>query len=691
MRPHRFSLFFHRHAAPLTLGLLLALLVPPLYAVRGTDYGPIGARLEKALGDPAHPSWQADGRVAVWVFFTARDMTPAQLEAALTKAEASLPAKVARRRGKVVATGERLVDVNDLPLDPGYLAEAAATGATLRRQSRWLDAASYDATPAQVQTLASLSCVRKVDLVWMSAPTRPWPTEERSPVEAPRSPSSWTLDYGASLPGLELINVPPVHELGFTGAGVTLGMLDTGFRMTHEALDHIPVLAAYDFAGDDSIVDYEPGDPSDAHEHGTQVISTVMGYAPGNLIGPAYNASAILARADNTGLQQSAVEEDWWVAGLEWAESQRADLVSSSLGFWSYYTASDLDGDTAPSTVAADMAAARGLLVVNGAGNQGGTGFDVIVAPADGDSVVAVGATDINGVIAFGSSSGPTYDGRTKPDVVALGLQVPVVDAYDDFAYTISGGTSFSGPFVAGVAALILERAPFLTPVQVREALRETADRHDNPDNEYGWGMVDALAAVYYWGPHIEHQALQDTEDTAGPYTVAATVTGQFALEAQTPWLHYRVDGGPWQDVLMTAQGGNDFAGDIPGQTIGSTIDYYLEASDVQGLGVGLPLGAPNSFSSFEVWQDTMPPVAVHSPLGTQAIDSWPPAVVASVTDNLGVAASPSTAAPWRVHIHSPTRVTSTHDRFRWTPAICRPATRSVTPSRRPMPRPVRT
>ncbi|MCP4640144.1 MAG: S8 family serine peptidase, partial [bacterium] len=176
-------------------------------------------------------------------------------------------------------------------------------------------------------------------------------------------------------------------------------------RMTHEALDHVPVLAQWDFAGADSVVDWETGDAPSAHAHGTQVISTVVGYTPGSLVGPAYNASVILVRASDVSIS-SPIEEDWWVAGLEWAEVQGADLISSSLGFWTFYTASDLDGDTAAATIATDMAAARGLLVVNGCGNQGGTGFDVIVAPADADSMVAVGSTDVDGVIATHSSSG---------------------------------------------------------------------------------------------------------------------------------------------------------------------------------------------------------------------------------------------------------------------------------------------
>ena len=627
-----------RRIGLLVAGILLTLHgMPAASAQRADPPSDLSPQLLRILDDPAHPSHAKDARLAVWVYFIERELTPVQREAALRRAEAELPADVARRRSKVIAAGRRLVDLGDLPLDSRHLVAAASSGASLRQESRWLGAASYDATPDQVRALAQLSCVRRVDVVWTSLEIEPAASHAPAPT-APTLQKRWSLDYGASLNALELINLPPVHELGYTGAGVKIAMLDSGFHMEHESLDHVPVLAAWDFAGDDAEVDYEAGDPSNAHAHGTQVTSTLMGYAPGELVGPAYAASAILVRAEDTSLS-SVIEEDWWVAGLEWAELAGADLVSSSLGYWTFHSFSELDGDTAASSVAADMATARGLLVVNGAGNQGGTGFDVVVAPADADSVIAVGATTETGTIAGFSSSGPTYDGRIKPDVVAQGLQVAVADPYDDFAYTTAGGTSLSGPFVAGVAALILERAPFLTPMQVREALRETASQPDNPDNDYGWGLIDALAALHYWGPQFTHLPLVDTEDTTGPYVVAATVSSVFGLAPAGPWLRYRVNGGAWQETQMTAQGGGNYAADVPGLPAVSVVDYYLEASDLSGLSAKLPLSAPSEFYSFTVWQDLLAPVAQHQALSDQSLSAWPPYVLAQVTDNLGVAA----------------------------------------------------
>lgn len=625
------------------LGLLIGLVAMAPRIALGASPATIAPALERVLENPNHAVRTADGGLAVWVYFVERDLGATELIAALDRAEAALSPDVARRRSKVAAPGQRLVTTADLPLDPGHLSDAVATGAVHRQSSRWLGAASYDATPAQVQALAALPCVRRVDIVWSSIEL-PVPATDapRTTSPVPTKTSAWTLDYGASLGGLELINVPPLHEKGYTGTGVTLAFLDTGFRMTHEALDHVPVLAAYDFAGDDPVVDTEPEDSPSQHAHGTQVVSSAVGYAPGQLIGPAFAASVILARASSN-LVDDPVEEDWWVAGLEWAEAQGADLATSSLGFVFLEFNELMDGDTAASTIAADLAAARGMLVFNAVGNSN-TEY-VMVAPADGDSVVAVGATDANGLIEPWSTNGPTYDGRIKPDVVAQGSNVTVVDPYNDTSYTTVGGTSVSAPVVAAVATLILERAPFLAPMQVREALHATADHADNPDNQYGYGVIDALAAVYYWGPRFEHAALQDTDDPAGPYVVSATVTDPFVLDSGSLRLHFRVDGGPWQELPLIAQGVDQYAADIPGLPLNSLVEYYLAASDDLNLEATWPLDAPAQLFSFHVWQDTVAPALSHVPLQTQPLETWPPSVVATATDEFGVAEVSMTVA----------------------------------------------
>jgi subtilisin family serine protease len=450
--------------------------------------------------------------------------------------------------------------------------------------------------------------------------------------------ADWTLDYGASLLALEQIDVPPVHELGYSGAGVLVGMLDTGFRTTHDAFAHLPVVATHDVVNDDDNVDTEPGDPPGTHGHGTEVLSALAGYAPGEMMGSAYGVSVVLVRA-NSADDEENLAEDWWVAGLEWAEGQGVDIVSSSLGFdEDWHEFSDLDGDTTAPTIAADLAAAHGVVVINAAGNSRGTAFNHIVAPADGDSVIAVGAVDSTGTYTFFSSPGPTYDARIKPDVMALGLDVTVVDPDEDEGYTVGAGTSLSAPLAAGVAALLLERIPDLTPMQVREALRMTGSRAHAPNYDYGWGIIDAAEALIYWGPHLEHTPLTDTEDTTSPYTVTATITDRLTeLDPAQLVLWHRADSGPWQSAVLQPVGDDQYAADIPNQPGETVFDYYLEAGDQADIVTRLPLTAPAELFTFTAGPDLVPPELAHTPLGDQFLVEWPPTLSATASDQFGV------------------------------------------------------
>jgi hypothetical protein len=171
-----------------------------------------------------------------------------------------------------------------------------------------------------------------------------------------------------------------------------------------------------------------------------------------------------------------------------------ADVVSSSLGYTDWYKYKDMDGNTAITTKAADLAVSKGLIVVNAAGNERQNSWHYIIAPADGDSVIAAGAVDRNGDLAPFSSVGPTFDGRIKPDVVACGVATYcAVPENNGFGYL--SGTSLSTPLVAGVCALLLEVDSFLTPVQIRDTLWHTSSQAQNPDTLMGYGIVNAIKA----------------------------------------------------------------------------------------------------------------------------------------------------------------------------------------------------
>ncbi len=561
----------------------------------------LGPRLERALADPAACPRDGQGRLAIWVFFRDKGVRGEALAAALAEAEASLTPHAAWRRGKMRATGAgvgrrgadgsvRLVDVGDLPVAPRGLEAVSATGAAPRRVSRWLNAASFDATPDQVRRIAALPAVARVDLVAKFRRTPPPPSDDGWPAKsAPGAVTPAgaaiidTAAYGASFAALAQINVPAVHAAGYTGAGVIIGMLDTGFRTTHEALDQIPVLGRWDFVNNDPVVQDEPGDPIGAQNHGTYTLSALMGREPGELVGPAYDAVVALAKTEDIAVEVP-VEEDNWVAGIEWLDTFGVDLVSSSLGYYDWYTFDDLDGDTAVTTRAADLAAARGIVVCAAAGNERATAWGHILAPADGDSVLAVGAVRLDGTIASFSSPGPTADGRIKPDFCALGVSVPAASPSVDTGYVAVSGTSLSCPLAAGVAALLLQRAPGLTPWQVREALRETASRATLPDNDFGWGILDAAAALEYYGPHITHVALADTLPPAFGYPVGCRIEDRLPLDPPALQLFWRADAGAWQALTLAPAGPDSFFAALPAAVDGTTLEYYLAAADAAGI-----------------------------------------------------------------------------------------------------------
>jgi len=534
----------------------------------------------------------------VWVRFVDRGLSGPDLDAALTTAEANLIPRAARRRAKMHAPGERLVDVRDLPLNPERLAACRATGAQLHQQSRWLNAASFRATAAQVARLTHLSGVRQVDLVaGLHRAAVPRPVGEVAAVT--RLPHTTVdkagIDYGANQAAMVQANVLPAHQMGLTGHGVVVGMLDTGFRTTHEALAGIPVLDVWDFVNNDGNVDNEGTDPSNANTHGTMTLSTVAGNMPGQLVAPAFGASVVLAKTEDVAVEVP-LEEDNWVAGLEWAEALGADIISSSLGYLDWYVAEDLDGNTAVTTIAADLAVARGLVVVNSAGNERGTS-GLLIAPADADSVITVGAVDAADTTSWFSSPGPTADGRIKPDVAALGVSNTVVDPTDDMNYLTASGTSFSCPLTSGVVALILERVPCLTPLQVREALRSTASHPASPDTDQGWGIIDAAAAATWFGPVISHTPLDSIAGPPAAMPVVAVITDRLGLDAGS--LHYRIDGGVWQDLPLLPTGQPDeFSADIPAIDQIAQVEYYLTATSVNAVATSFPYaGAAEPFS----------------------------------------------------------------------------------------------
>ena len=437
----------------------------------------------------------------VWVLFADKGVrAPAAYEDALRSMRTRMDARALRRRRKVGAELARA----DLPVCPEYMDQVRECGVGIRATSRWLNGVSVQATRRQVERLAELPFVRSIEPVRKYRRARSTPSQETRPKRMVLP----TVDYGASYDQLAQIRVPELHDLGYTGEGVRICMLDSGFNYRRSvAFSRTKVVGERDFVHGDSYVSDEPGqDDGDTGallpgEHGAWTLSVVGGYREGELIGVAYDAEFLLAKTEDIA-RERPIEEDYWIAGLEWADSLGADVVNSSVGYTEWddgtgYTYEDLNGDVARTTIAADMAASRGIVIVVSAGNEGSNSWKYLNVPADGDSVLAIGAVNEAGALASFSSIGPTSDGRIKPDLVAMGMRVHCVDSEESDGYQFRNGTSFSSPLVAGVCALLLEIHPEWGPAEVAEALRRTARDLGpaGPDTLYGWGLVDAFAA----------------------------------------------------------------------------------------------------------------------------------------------------------------------------------------------------
>jgi subtilisin family serine protease len=385
--------------------------------------------------------------VKVWVFFTDKQVYSKSdfqsLASSVTISERAL-----RRRAKV---GMDKVVFADLPVSQSYADRITGVGAKLRRVSKWLNAASFEVSRDLLDEIADLPFVASVKPV--IGYKKEYPVEQED-VRLPVPPESQAVDalsYGESYGQLNQINIPALHDLGYAGQGVTLAVFDTGYRKSHEAFAQAyldgRVLAEWDFIFDDGNTANEGEDVSSQWNHGTSTWSIAGGMKDGKIYGPAYEANFILAKTEDL-RSETPVEEDNWVAALEWVDSIGADVVTSSLGYIDWYTYADKDGQTAVTTIAANTADSLGIVLCNSVGNEG-PNPGTLNTPSDAFNILSTGAVNINGLLASFSSRGSTYDGRTKPEVCAMGVNNRKASAGSDASYSNGNGTSYSCPLVA--------------------------------------------------------------------------------------------------------------------------------------------------------------------------------------------------------------------------------------------------
>ncbi len=399
------------------------------------------------------------------------------------------------------------VKENDLPVNATYIQGVKDEGATILTVSKWFNSVVvYTTNTSVINAIDALPYVVSVEKAGAVIPSEE--NESMKPFFENESiseileedflksgTSGNSYNYGQAFNQIDMLNGIALHDMGYDGTGMIIAVLDAGFLNvnTLSVFDSLwtnnQILGTRDFVN--------PQNPNifNSHYHGCMVLSTMGGNLPGELVGTAPKASYWLLRTEDTDYEY-LVEELSWVAGAELADSLGADVINSSLGYTEFddysqnHTYSDMDGNTAPITIGADIAASKGILVCNSAGNSGGSSWQYIGAPADGDSVFSIGAVNASGNYASFSSTGPTADGRIKPNVVAQGQGSTVISPWDG-TVTSANGTSFSSPITAGMVACLWQANPEKRNIEIMEAIQESASLAGNPNNQLGWGIPD--------------------------------------------------------------------------------------------------------------------------------------------------------------------------------------------------------
>ena len=522
-------------------------------------------------------------------------------------AKGSLSERAIKRRQQLAITE---IDYYDVPVCEKYINNLSNIGVKTENISKWFNAVTAYLDDQSLEEIEKLSFVLKVKpvVVYKSKDTYNL-KEENANTSSLINKVTNNLDYGDSFTQNQLSNIPKVHDLEINGSDVLVGVLDTGFDWKkHVSLKDLKVLKEYDFVFHDEITANEVEDAPGQDGHGTLCFSVLAGYAPCFLIGPAYNSEFLLAKTENMWSETKA-EEDNWVVAIEWMEALGVDVTSTSLGYFEFnnsadnYTYEDMDGKTATITIAANIASAKGVTVVVGAGNEGNKNWRYITAPADGLNVITVGAVWSNGSKADFSSVGPTYDGRIKPDVAAMGVGVYHASG---IGYYRSNGTSLACPIIAGIATLIKSARPELTPVQIREALRSSGSQALSPDNGLGWGIVDAYKAITYHGIVYSNKPI--IVSSFSEIKISTYIASRYTIDKNSVKLFYSSDSKNYSSINMQQDEVWDETNTgkysavitkITDTNQDSLIYYYFTATDEQGERRH-PFNAPENINILE-------------------------------------------------------------------------------------------
>ena len=429
-----------------------------------------------------------------WVQFTDKNNTPYSID----RPEEFLSERSIQRRIKYGVA----LDEKDIPVNPSYIEAVENAGAIILNPSKWLNGVTIETNNKSV-----LNAIEKLPFVKKTRALHDEPLKQMIKNESFMYEMNVgsVVDmnvvrghYGKAHTQIELLNGIALHDMGYQGEGVWIGICDSGYEGAdvHDVFqnmrDENRLLGTKDFVYKNGIV------YSDDH-HRTACLGLMAGYMPGTYVGTAPKASYFLCRTENIN-SENIIEEYNWVSAAEYMDSLGIDMISTSLGYIGFddpdasHGYSDFDGKTCIITIGAEIASSRGILCVAAAGNEGDNDFPYVGGPGDGKNVLTVGGVKADGTRAGFSSIGPTYDGRIKPDVMSFAYAVTVASPGNNFYE--GNGTSFAAPSLAGMLACYWQARRDAPEGKIREVIKKSSNNYSSPNNEYGYGIPDFEKAL---------------------------------------------------------------------------------------------------------------------------------------------------------------------------------------------------
>lgn len=382
-------------------------------------------------------------------------------------------------------------DSTDIPVNSNYISQISVPGIKIHSRSKWLNGITIIANDTSViQQIRQFNFVKTIQYTGK--------IDFAAKILSKIKFASDTVAHGGAEKQVSQINLKKLHDEGFTGNGVLIGILDGGFYKAdvNPGLDSLRLQGR--LLGTKDIISVG-NNVFNEDVHGANVLSIMSGNLPGQFVGTAPKASYWLIRTEYSPTE-NLFETDFWTAGIEFADSLGVDIINSSLGYTTFddstmnYTYQKMNGQFSRASLAAGMAAKKGIFVCNSAGNDGNKTWHYIGAPADATNIFAVGSVTSDGLASSFTSFGPASDGRIKPDVCGMGTATAIINSSGLVAY--GNGTSYSSPVIAGALACLLQKYKTIVPApwnmeDFRNAVIGSSSLYNTPTQQLGYGIPD--------------------------------------------------------------------------------------------------------------------------------------------------------------------------------------------------------